>query len=287
MPEHSLETGWTCEAPSVEPPLAEIDERKQLLEIKAFAGHVLVQLVFMSLELVLFDYFVHVLFEKVHHLNLVPRQHVLLVLRHFEHDGRHGVAPVVEQVLLVLLDIHELMNNMKLHVKLSTIYCVLGGIVKMILNSASCELVYKIKLLFRLLLACFLTLVAFFLILSISLIEQIDHLSGHEVLLVVKFHLIRCSCPEIFSILLGLLVVDPITMLVHSIVVCDPFHGAVDVLISGLRSVEIDGRLLSSRFDHRPSHGVPCPPVVVVIEWLEVRRFVVITVRAVIWWRTE
>ena len=95
----------------------------------------------MTVPFLVLHNFVHELLEVVHVPYLLSCQEVLFVFRHLEHNGCNGVPPFVKQILLVLLDVHELVHYMKLHIKLPAIDSVLSRIVEMVLDTASGEFV--------------------------------------------------------------------------------------------------------------------------------------------------
>ena len=97
----------------------------------------------------------------------------------------------------------------------------LGRIMEMVLNTACRKLIHIIQS--HLLLFLLHTQTS---IIS-PLIEQINHLSGHEVLLVIKADLVRCSCPELLSLTFSLLIVCLVAMLIYSIVEDDILYFAV------------------------------------------------------------
>ena len=87
----------------------------------------------------------HVLFKIVHEPNLIPSQEMLLVLRHFKHYCCYSIPPLVEQIFLVFLDVHQLMHNMELHIKLTAIDGVLRRVVEVVLDAAGGELLNLIQ----------------------------------------------------------------------------------------------------------------------------------------------
>lgn len=114
------------------------------------------------------------------------------------------------------------------------------------------------------------------------LIEQVDHLRGHEVLLVIEADLVGCAGPELLSLALGLLVAGPVAVLVDSVVEGNLLYFAVQLEVSGLPPVEMDRRLLLAGGHEWPSRRVPAAAVRVVVEGLEVLRLVIVSVGAVI-----
>ena len=48
-----------------------------------------------------------------------------ILLRHLEEKSRYDVSPLVEKVLLILLNVHQLVDDMQLQIKLLAIDCVL------------------------------------------------------------------------------------------------------------------------------------------------------------------
>ena len=85
LPEYAFEAWRTREAAPVYPSLAEVDVREQPLQVEASISDILIWIVeVIARKLVLFDDFVHELLEVIHESDLIPRQHVLLVLGYLE-----------------------------------------------------------------------------------------------------------------------------------------------------------------------------------------------------------
>ena len=76
--------------------------------------------------------------KVVHCFSLVIAQQ-LLVFRHLVKYSSHSVTPFVKQVLLVLLDIHELVHNVELKVEFLAVDGVLGWVVEVELEASHCE----------------------------------------------------------------------------------------------------------------------------------------------------
>lgn len=207
------------------------------MQVKASVAAVLAHIVviIIILKLILLYYLVHKLLKEIHESDLISRQHVLLVLGNFEHDCGDSVTPLVKKVLLVLLHVHQFVHDVQFHVELSPVDCVLCWIVKMILYASRCELINVIQLF---LLFFFFRTEA---IIIVFFVEQIDHLCRHEVLREVEAHLVRCAGPKFLPVTLGLLVVGPVPMFVHSIVESDILKLAIDFNVCRHRSVKMDG----------------------------------------------
>ena len=128
-----------------------------------------------------------------------------------EKQGGYCVAPVLEQVFLVFLDIHELVNNMHLDVKLFSIDSVLAWRVEMVLDPPCSKIVIQVTL----------------------LVEQVDSFSSHEIIAIVQWHLVRGPRPVIFFDVVDIVLV---LMLIIPIAVRD----AVKVWMVGWVSIERD-----------------------------------------------
>ena len=93
-----------------------------------------------------------------------------------EEKGGYSIAPVFKQLLLILLDVHQLVDNVHLDVKLLAISRVLTWRMEMILDTPRCKIMLQIAL----------------------FVEQIDGFGRHEVFAVVQWHLVRSPSPYIF-----------------------------------------------------------------------------------------
>ena len=130
VPEHTLSQGRRREATTIEPALAHVNASHQVLQIDAFAQIVLMLATFALLVpvgahdrvLVLDDLREEPLKEV--HVVCLGLGEALLFGQLKEQRGHH-VAPLVKQVLLVLLNVHKLMHYMQLQIELPAVNRVL------------------------------------------------------------------------------------------------------------------------------------------------------------------
>jgi len=99
--------------------------------------------------------------------------------------------------------------------------------VKMILDSSGGKLIYEVMLG---LLPIYVELV----------IEQIDGLSSHKILLVVEVDLVRSASPKEFPFFLRLLIINTISMLVRTVIKHNVFDLAINIFAFGLCPIQVN-----------------------------------------------
>jgi hypothetical protein len=131
---------------------------------------------FKGLFLLSLNDLVHELIEVVHRLQLVTTQESR-VGRHFEENSCDHVAPVVEQILVVFLDIHQFVNYVHLHVHLLIFHGVLSRVVEVELHGSGGKHLQVV-------------------VLALVRLKQLQYIAGQNICLVVEPHLVRSASPE-------------------------------------------------------------------------------------------
>lgn len=80
--------------------------------------------------------FLHELVDEIHVFDLMLCQHVH-VFWNLKENCCHSVPPLVEEILLIDLCIHQFVHNVQLKIELFSINCVLRWIMEMKLDATS------------------------------------------------------------------------------------------------------------------------------------------------------
>mmetsp|Transcript_1833 Transcript_1833/g.2466 ORF Transcript_1833/g.2466 Transcript_1833/m.2466 type:complete len:310 (-) Transcript_1833:25-954(-) len=225
----------------VNPPLLEVDAVQQSLQVDGLlpllgvplVARELVEVFIDLINLALLDDLLHEVIEEVHAFFLVVAQEVHLVWDP-EHNGVYSILPFIEEELLVLLDVHQLVHNVQFHVHELAVDRVFARVVEMELHATSRELT---------------------LLLLLVLFEQIYHLGGHVVALVVQGHLILGARPQVLGDVAEVLLIRVVILFVVENHPLELLGLCALVVVQEFRFApeQSNGRLLETLISHVPS----------------------------------
>ena len=147
----------------------------------------------------------------------------------------------------------------------------LRWMMKMILDSSSGKLINEVMLG---LLPIYVELV----------IEQIDGLSSHEILLVVEVDLVWSTSPKEFPFFLRLLIINTISMLVRTVIKHYVFDLAINIFAFGLCPIQVNRWLFFTLLNERPPLGVPHLTMLIVVKWLKILGHIIVSLFTAISW---